>query len=220
MQDMEFKQAKLLSIVLMEPTKELFIRCKRRMTLALRNNRTIALREVIGIIIMVSASMEAFINEFCLGKADELEAEGNNTHSLTLKNLAEKNVEVRLKWQIVPQLLWQRSFDMTRSPWQDFDILIRLRNDLLHYKGKYRDIGWIPNYLGHIRHLLSPEIQQEGASIFQTSSDWIDRICNIRVAKWAFNTGIGMINQFLEFADEDSKGQYSWLMERLEIRLL
>lgn len=218
MQDIEFKQAKLLSIVLMELTKELLIRCKRRATSASRNNRTTALREVIGIIIMVSASMEAFINEFCLGKAGDLEAEGYEDHFL--KNLIEKNVEIRLKWRIVPQLLWQSSFDITRSPWQDFDVLIKLRNDFLHYKGEYRDVGWIPNYLSHIRHLLSPVIQGGETSILQASSDWIDRLCNIQVAKWAFNTGIKMINQFLEFADEDSKSQYSWLMERLGIRVL
>ena len=136
-----------------------------------------------------------------------------------LKKLTDEKVGLKLKWESVPQMLWQKQFRQDQKPWQDFDVLIRLRNDLLHYKGQLHPRDYVPKYLGQVEHLLSEYIEPEG-ELSGESDDWVDRLCNYEVAKWAYNTGVGMINQLLDFGDEQTKDILGWMMERSGLKLL
>lgn len=44
------------------------------------------------------------------------------------------NMELRVKWSLLPILLRQRTFDRAVEPWQSFDALIELRNYLVHLR--------------------------------------------------------------------------------------
>jgi len=215
--------AKILSIHLLKLTKQVLARASRRQKVALQRNTTAELDDLLEVYVLAAASLEAFINEFCWDRIDDIKSAGGEAYWLRgLEEIIGQKVEVRLKWKLVPQLLWQKAFDESKPPWQDFNVLINLRNSLLHYKMEYLPLGKVPKYLGHIQHLLSSKTQHTGRPRtlveIERSQTWIDRICNLDVARWAFNTGVAMIRQFLEFADRESKEHYTWLLQGSGIR--
>jgi hypothetical protein len=176
--------------------------------------------QVLETIILVAASLEAFINEYIDSKSRKLSRKSDHREMARLLNkLTEEKIELKLKWQLVPQIIWQKQFSQDQKPWQDFDVLIRLRNDLLHYKGQLHPRDYVPKYLGQVVHLLS-KYEEPVCDLSGRSDDWVDRICNYEVAKWAYNTGIGMINELLDFGDEQTKYISSWMMERSGLKLL
>ena len=127
-----FKQAKLLSVIFLMLAKKHIISVRKSggSDKVTRDRRL----QVLEIIILVAASLEAFINEYIAGKAEEFSIESEHPEMARLLNkLTEDNIELKLKWQLVPQIIWQKQFSQDQKPWQDFNVLIRLRNDLLHY---------------------------------------------------------------------------------------
>ncbi len=216
---------KILSVHLLKLAKQVLDRASRRQKVALKKqNTTVALDDLLEVYVLVAASLEAFINEFCGDRIDDIKSAGGEAYWLKgLEGIIDQKIEIRLKWRLVPQLLWQKAFDESQLPWQNFNVLINLRNSLLHYKIEYLPSGKVPKYLGHIQHLLLSNSQHAACprtltGEIEESKAWIDRICNLDMAGWAFNTGVEMIRQFLEFADQQSKEDYTWLLQRFGIR--
>jgi hypothetical protein len=210
--------AKILSVHLLKLAKGVIIGANRKHKAARRQGKNVELDSLLEVYILVAASLEAFINEFCREKIDELKSTDREAYWLMgLEAIIDRKIEVRLKWQIVPQLLWQKTFDESKAPWQDFHVLINIRNSLLHYQMEYLQGGRLPKYLGHIQQFFESEDHNVKAPTIieriQRSETWVDRICHLDVAKWAFNTGIEMIQKFLDFADSETKSQYTWLLE-------
>ena len=214
------KQSKMLSIILLNLAKRQYIRCKRR---RVTSNDTLqsSLPDILEILILVSTALEAFINEYCYIKIEDAEYTNDYDQiSPLLNRLMDRDIEVRLKWQLIPRLLWQRHFNEDSNPWQNFNVLIHIRNDILHYKGRLRSPTYSPNYLNHIRQLMTRRPQINTDDVRHSSFCWIDRLCNMKIAKWAFNTGIYMIQQLLEFGDDETKDLYQWMMNAWKIRLI
>jgi len=211
----EGKQAKILSVTLLMLAKKHLksIRIQRHPPEAgLGEGRL----QVLEVIVLAAASLEAFINEYINWTVEALEKEDNEskrTVTRLVKELVEESnrTEVKLKWQLTAHLLWQHLFDESKSPWQDFETLIRLRNDLMHYKGQSRDPGYMPRYLGRLMHMVGPATNPIGG-IFGSSVTWVDRLCTYEIATWAFNTSVKMIDQMLDFGDDESKDLWKWLM--------
>lgn len=218
--DIDFEgSATILFLHLLKLAKRVLTRAKKRQKAASRRNTTAELDDLLEVYVLVAASLEAFINDFCRHKIDEIKwTDGEAYWSKGLEGIIDQKIEVRSKWRLVPQLLWQKAFDESQSPWQDFNVLIRLRNLLLHYKTEYLPPGKVPGPLGHIQHLLSSEPQNINGphtltEALKESKTWTHRICNLEMAQWAFNTGVKMIKEFLEFADQESKSNYTWLLQ-------
>jgi len=225
MEDIKFEgTAKILSIHLLKLAKGVLVRANRRQKVAYRRSNKAKLDDLLEVYILVAASLEAFINEFCREKIDEVRSNDGEAYWLKgLEEIIDRKIEVRLKWQLVPQLLWQKAFDESKAPWQDFNVLINMRNSLLHYKMEYLPSGKVPKYLGHIQQLLTSKTQNTDRprtfiERIESSETWVDRICSLDVAKWAFNTGVSMIEEFLDLADRETKGQYTWLLQGSGIR--
>jgi len=218
--------ATILFLHLLKLAKQVLARAKRRQKAASKRNTTAELNDLLEVYVLVAASLEAFINDFCQHKINEIKWTDREAYWLKgLEEIIEQKIAIRLKWQLVPQLLWQKAFDESQPPWQDFSTLINLRNFLLHYKIEYLPPGKVPKFLGHIQHLLSSKPQYTKGpytltKALQESETLIDRICNLEMAQWAFNTGVKMIEKFLEFADQESRDNYTWLLQGFGITLI
>jgi hypothetical protein len=218
--------ATILFLHFLKLAKQVLARVKKRQKAAARRNITAESKDLLEVYVLVAASLEAFINDFCQHKIDEIKWTDGKAYWLKgLEEIIDQKIEIRLKWRLVPQLLWQKAFDESQSPWQDFNVLMYLRNWLLHYKMEYLPPGKVPGPLGHIKHLLSSESQytKEPYTLTEAlkgSETLIDRICNLEMAQWAFNTGVKMIEKFLEFADQESRDNYAWLLPGFGVTLI
>lgn len=216
--EFNFRTAKLLSVIFLMLAKKHVISVRKSGgSDKVTGDRRL---QVLETIILVAASLEAFINEYIDTKSRELSHKSEHREMACLLNkLTDDKVGLKLKWQSVPKMMWQKQFREDREPWKDFNVLIKLRNDLMHYKGKLHSRDYMPSYLEHVGHLMSKYVKPEG-DLFGPSDDWVDRLCNYEVAKWAYNTGVGMINQLLDFGDEQTKDISSWMLERSGLNLL
>jgi hypothetical protein len=131
--------------------------------------------------IMSVTALEAFINE-CIAFKRSLS--GDPTGKLILDIL--KNQRLIDKYRNMPILLWGKSFDVGKSPFQDFDALVQIRNDLIHYK--------MPFYDGQNKPKWADTVEREGILLSKPVVSnfrlWSDEICTLKGAKWAYNTSV------------------------------
>lgn len=95
--------------------------------------------------IMTATALEAFINEVCFGPTSKM------VSKVPIPAEMAEDMEIRHKYYLLPLLLWGRTFDRGVQPYQDFDMLIRLRNALVHYKMKSFDGSETPKYFKWLR---------------------------------------------------------------------
>jgi len=218
--ELSVRVAKLLSISILELAQKVLHRCKRR-------KRQDQVSDILEVYILVAVSLEAFINEICLEKIAEAKELGNNTANL--ENIMYGNngrgLEIRAKWEKVPECLWRKHLHKNRPPWQDFHTLIELRNDLVHYKAEYKEPEYVPKYLeSTMRRVLScqgQELQSSGflEGLLKERRHWVDKIFNLRMGYWALDTGIKMIHRFLGLAGPQDrlKQDYTLMLERSKL---
>jgi len=83
-----------------------------------------------------SLQAAATTHMFCIAA---LEAHINKIASSCMKSKMFDHYEklpIEGKWLLLPQLLGKTGFDPGQQPFQDFSHLIKIRNALVHYKGK------------------------------------------------------------------------------------
>lgn len=199
-------------------------KARRKESSASRQHQETELGEILQVYILSAASLEAFINEVCWDKLDELKASGSEADWQTrIKAMVDQRKPIIEKWRSVPRLLWGRTFDEEANPWRDFVVLVRLRNSLLHYRMELLPSGQIPKFLEAIRDLLSPDLRIGAQRMtlmmrMQESEHWIDRICTLEMGTWAHNTAIEMIHEFLRFSDEKTREDYTWLLQGFGVK--
>ena len=121
------------------------------------------------------AAVEAFINEVTLASPLKLYFK---KYPWTLDQEWLQEVDVRTKLIIVPTL-FGRSFERARQPYQDFVLLVKARNEVVHYK--MGDTA--PKYLKALQErgiALSPNVG--GGELI-----WIHSLCCSEVIRWANN---------------------------------
>lgn len=123
-------------------------------------------------IISSAIGCEAYINEFMMERIDEWES---------LEKLGPKN-----KWIIVAKMITGKTFDKGKEPFQSFSKLIRLRNDLVHFKTE--KLVWDPRKERAPKGIAG-ELSARNAKIF-------------------FNAAAGMIRTIHEF---EGSGVPGWV---------
>src|SRR5262245_2080548 len=83
---------------------------------------------------LACCTLKYYINEFSAWNRLGLDA------PLPVDEL--QGLELRQKYILVPSLFRQKTFEKGAMPYKDFDVLVRLRNDVIHYK-----MGTRPSYL-------------------------------------------------------------------------
>lgn len=211
---LDAETSRLLSLFFLRLAKQTLTRCRRRL-----DAQPI---DYLALYILVVSSLEAFINELYVKVIDDLKFEGKNVENL--EDLF-KNGRILGKWDLFPGLAAITSFNKGMRPWQDFDALVKLRNDLVHYNSEFRKPGYIPTYLESIlrREVKGQQVQQaETSSLMESlfqAAHWTESICHPAMGAWALNTGKAMIKELLERIAplDDEYRVYQDMLERLRI---
>lgn len=180
-------------------------------------------REALSAILFSALAAEAFINE--LGEAaarDTYSLKGvgppgfsvPGTDDLTdlaevLDTIEEEHGPLELKYLMTSQVLTGHAFDRGKAPFQDFSLLVHLRNDLVHPRHRDRtQQGYIEPQSSVVRDL-------QGRGLTNTKgrkppeprggTSWLDEISCARTAAWAFETARDMIAAVLKMLPEDDR---------------
>lgn len=149
-------------------------------------------------IVMSAAATEAFVNEFAelaplLYDLIDVPPPALATCTEVLLELEESRVSVTTKYLVASQVLAGKSFDTGAAPYQDFKLLIDLRNSIMHIKAAF---GGDP----HSGQRVADTLGQRGIAIANTgpgSLSWFDRLMTPGVAVWAHAAALEMIRAFL-----------------------
>lgn len=185
--------------------------------------------DILEVYILSVTGLEALINEICLDKIDQRREHHKSIRGL--KKLVDDYdghyIDLKSKFDRLPQLLWNTSFDKSGKTWCDFDALINLRNDLVHYTPHWEKPGYVPEYLRAIYQRVSPKAKRsdDGSTLLEMlvnrDASFVGRICNVGMGQWAFGAARAMIRDlFALWPRKDMmREDYMFMFERSGIRL-
>ena len=154
-------------------------------------------------ILLAAAGLEAWIAEIALwartilgqiGASVQLRALGD-----ALEALESERASVKAKFCLARKLLTGTDYDKGALPFQDFSLLLSLRNNLVHMKPEE-----VPRTMEDERRgteKLVAELSRRAACVPRephVKSPWISRIATRSVAKWACNTAAHMTHSISE----------------------
>jgi hypothetical protein len=152
--------------------------------------------------IMAVAAVEALVNEAFLSQGPRMMMEGSPLKNLPT-NWAEK-LELGVKLILVPQLLFGKSFHRDTPPYQDMALLIRIRNDLVHYKMG----GTPPKYIKPLEErgiILPSRSTEQGIDV---DFPWPSKLSCSEGVRWAHNTACATVETLVKFIPEDVKKRF------------
>lgn len=172
------------------------------------------LRSYVTASILESAAFqEALINEVLLSAAhDNLEV-GGELGADERRNLADAAAKLDPKptldkYQAVLELLGRRVFDRGAQPFQNADLLVRLRNALLHYKPRWRPGAGSPE----TTIPLDQRLQSKGFPLnplFPKENPFFpDRCLSHGCAEWAIRSAVALTDDFLSRLGVSAPYQY------------
>jgi hypothetical protein len=174
--------------------------------------------DAVGAIILAAASTEAFINEFAeVHQNPKLESLPLRACSDALVEIERDRGSLRLKYLVASRMLSGKMFDKGSAPYQDFDVLVQLRNDLMHLKPldkfNYSEHGLesmtVPKYI--------KALQQRGlARTFGPDAgiSWFDSLCTGEMAKWSCETARAIILEVLTMVPDEYATGFKHSFER------
>jgi hypothetical protein len=213
---------KLLSMFIFKIAKNALARCKRK-------NSQVSNHEILEVFILTIVGLESLINEICLEKIDQRQRWKKSTCELKelMKDNNGKYFDLKTKYEKIPNILWNNDFNKGGRIWGDFDALVKLRNDIVHYSPKWEQPGYVPDYIRAIYRRISPPIPQvpEGTnyldSVLNTNKLFIDRICHVAMGHWAYETGINLVRELFRLwpRTDSERTDYQIMFERAGIKL-
>lgn len=144
--------------------------------------------------IVTVAAVEAFMNEAFLSFV----AQQFLFRDASIWNLPRdwlEKVEISKKVILIPQLLFGESLSRDTQPYQDFAMVIKVRNDLVHYKMK----GEPPKYL--------QDLDQRGISLRANTSEidadylWPHKLSCSEGIRWAHNTACSTVTEIVSYVN-------------------
>jgi hypothetical protein len=160
-------------------------------------------------IIFSAAATEGFINEL----AELVRGRKQNPNLFRIppnvcafadawEEVESSHGSIRLKYLISSQILSGAAFDKGSNPFQDFDLLIKLRDDHMHLKSKDTELEkvgdtFVTKPKGKYIHALTDRglaMQvEEGLSV-----SWLHRVQTAEMADWACQTALNIILKVLD----------------------
>jgi hypothetical protein len=159
------------------------------------NPRGMSSRALISVILSAAAT-EAFINELVA----EVEKAGHSlsadlaVFSRLMREVEDNRGGIGLKYLVASQSLSRTMFDKGAPPYQDFDLLRRLRDFLMHIKSP--DVLTEPPSAPSKRPSLIIALRQKGLTYPLGEDDqtpWINELQTYKLAAWACETSLNMI---------------------------
>ncbi len=134
--------------------------------------------------IVAVAAVEAFVNETFLSELASLTLD----EGLLPADSAEK-LDLGLKLILLPHLAFGRTLPKEKQPYQDMALLIRLRNELVHYKMDAKPPKPVRELAQRgIVVRVPPEQEESGGP-----HPWANRVATIQGIRWANNTACATV---------------------------
>ena len=150
-----------------------------------------------AVIVLASTSLEAYINEILAFHHLMMEP----SKQQEIEELRRPEVKVRARWLGAPAILGGKAFDTEAEPYKSFDLMVTLRNKLVHDSAEFRTPDEYP--LAKI-----DEYKQRFAFTYEGSADWASQVLNLECARWGCSTAQAMVHKFHELTG--IRQLYSW----------
>lgn len=156
-------------------------------------------------IVFAAAAGEAFMNEIGeLAGQRALAPQPEEVRSLAhlLSEVEDARGSTNLKVLIAKLALAGKTFDKGLNPYQDFAILIELRNSLMHLKidrierVKINEIR--VHHPGVIDKLRSKNVLAQFENDRNAVASWLIRISTPAMARWSCNATVGIVKDIVE----------------------
>ena len=171
----------------------LLVSAKRAYGRAARENNhsTETLDNSLTAVLMACAALEGYINEsFALiseGPGMKKCPERAKTFADIIQEAESSRGSTRLKYQMGLAVLTGKPFPKGEYPYQDFDLLFSIRDELMHHK--LEKLTEEPHRL--VQRLRSKHLCADDGGVKQS---WHGLVFTPATAKWACNTAADMIN--------------------------
>jgi hypothetical protein len=168
----------------------------------------------IGTILLCVAFLESRINELIIGvtlgvypwKSDAIENTLFESLQATGKLDGVRRLRTLEKYQLILSLLGKKQFDSGTRPYQDIEMLIALRNKLVHFEP---DVQWQDDEHKFMKKFKNKKIAANPLTADLYRTEFPDTLLSYSWTKWAiqssikfvveFDTRIGLISTFAEF---------------------
>jgi len=151
---------------------------------------------VVGAIVQSAAALESEISEVVMhGPGHHLGSNGLDTPARDfLSPMADviDGEQTLRRYELVLHLLRKPQFDRGADPYQSADLLIKLRNELIHYKSKW---GSSMNDKRLFERLEKLGFDKP-AFVSALTNFFPHRCLNASLASWTVTTGVAFINAF------------------------
>jgi hypothetical protein len=138
-----------------------------------------------------------------------------------LTEMEESKAQIKTKIQMGKYILTGEPFDKGKNPYQDFDLLVNLRNEIMHQKA-HEELVFDEQGSEKIskRKILKPfedrkllgKILYEGQ---EAQLNWLSEISTRAMAVWACNAAAGMLNAMLEASVKAGDPVLSHILKRV-----
>ncbi len=167
-------------------------------------------REAITSVVFAASALEAFINER-IEWAVQLCAEGEQpevvrTFASVLTDAENSRASLESKYKLARWILAGKAYEEGANPYQDFSLLISLRNSLLHLKPATTVLKRL-----NAKGVLLPEEEafesSFGGSLAKPMAGaWTERVATKPMAVWACKAATNLVVDFLDSLDKEKVG--------------
>jgi len=162
-------------------------------------------RDAVVAVVFSAAALEAFINEVG-GIAEGLiqrfvtqDPDSVKQYAALWKEVERLQKSIAFEYLLASTAFSGQPYDKGTGPYQDFEILIKLRNALVHFEPDHGELSPGPPRI--IQSLQSKNILAEPKG-GENGQSWITLIMTREVARWACNTSADLVRSVLEFVPE------------------
>lgn len=167
-------------------------------------------QDAIVAIIFSALSVECFMNGVLeVARHNEDESQSIKTFVQVVDELETQKASIKSKIQLAYFLFTGKRLDIGKLPYQDFDLLLTLRNNFVHGKQDvvvidYKNNNYVDGFIPHkfVKNLAARKIIPLPPK--NHIPQWIPYVTKPDVARWAYNTAVNMIT-FLMESVPDSK---------------
>lgn len=158
---------------------ELVWACRYHAKIAISTNQLIALRAAnIASIFAAGSYVEARINEIAAEVAN-IGADDEKADFWKLLHEIRGELDFRKKWNLIASLYRGKKWDSAKEPFHSYDLIVSLRNELVHYKGDFgEDNNPRTKKIKGLRHKLKIKNTENGSAHNETF--WIDSFLHSR----------------------------------------
>jgi len=140
--------------------------------------------------IIAVTGIEAFLNEMFLSPAGRKFLKNAPENAAFWSALESARLIDKLAF--VPQLFFGRTFETGKQPYQEIKNLIMLRNDLAHYKMRFKPPSCFR------------DLQQRRIALNETGKTWPYNSSSLEGMRWAHNTICETIQALSHFATQET----------------